>query len=128
MDALTWAHKDTHTLQHIEGSVMIKNTPRHSTYIVAKGAQSLRTPRQTYPHTHWQIIHEKKESQGQVPATVTNNTQADIDTTYLHAPIQATHLKERIHTYRAAASKGRDNPPFTAILIIRFKWGTQWGS
>lgn len=114
MDAHTWAHKDTHTLQHIEGSVMIKNTPRHSIYVVAKGTQSLKTPRQTYTHTHSQITHEEKESQGQVPDKVTNNTQADIDTTYLHAPIQATHLKERIHAYKAAASEGRDNPPFTA--------------
>lgn len=86
-DAHTQAHKDTH--QHLERSLVIKNTPTHSTH-------SLRTPnRYTYIHTgkshRQERIHRDKFQ------TVTKNTRAPTDSQHTYKP-----------SYRGSGSRRQD--------------------
>lgn len=122
-DAHTRAHKDTHTHQHLEGSLVIKNTPTHSTH----STHSLRTPnRYTYIHTHRRITQARKDTQGQVPDSDKEHPNTHGHTTHLQAQLQRSQLQETgSMRARQGPEKGTTSHP-EQICPIGFTWGAQW--
>lgn len=70
-------HTKTHTLQHLEGNLVIKNTPRHSTH-------SLIAPKHIHI-THRQITQQKRIHRDKFQ-TMIKNTQAHTDTQHTYKP------------------------------------------
>lgn len=112
-DAHTQAHKDTHTHQHLEGSLVIKNTPTHSTH----SAHSLRTPKQIYIHTHGRITQARKDTPGQVPDSDKEHPSTHGHTTHRQAQLQRNQLQET-GSMRARQGPERGQHPTLSKSVV----------